>query len=140
MANPERRSILNRVTGGRLGRRGQPAEVAQVSPAQPPLSPEARAARNNLAAILNAYDLSSPEEQTRMRAEMETTGDTTVGGEAYRRGRAAAQMSDLLGESRKEGIRRLETLEEVSEQIPGIANVVGLLAEEPPEAPKKEQE
>ncbi len=133
MANPEKRSFLNRVTRGKLGRRGQSTEVAQVSPARPQLSPEARAARTNLAAVLNAYDLSSPEEKARMRAEMQTTGDTTVPGETYRRGRAAAEISDLLGVSLEEGKKDLASLEEVSGDVPAAKNIIRMLGEDPRE-------
>jgi hypothetical protein len=82
------------------------------------LTPEERAVRTDLQALLNAYDLSSPEEQTRMREEVRSgEGEVTIPGEQFQRGLAAAKISDLTDVSREKGLHDLETLEELSVSV-----------------------
>src|SRR4051794_8714689 len=116
---PERRSPreiaasaakrLRRPTTGEQPPRPTVAE-ARVSQTPAPLLPEERQVTFDLKAILNEYDLSTPEEQSRVLREVSETGDTVVPGEAYQRGRAAARISDVSDVSREQGLRDMETL------------------------------
>jgi hypothetical protein len=118
------------------GKEGGPTLDSQQQPTniQPerPATVDKNKARLDMAAVLNAYDLSSPEEQARMLREMKEKGDTSVSGEPLQRGRVAAKMSINNGISREAGLRDLKTLEEASKQIPGIKVLLRILAQDPP--------
>lgn len=91
----------------------------------------------DMAAILNAFDLSSPEEQERMLAEIRETGDTILPPGQLKRGIQAANLSMSIGTDRETGMRYSDSLEDAAKHIPGIAGVLGLLSQ--PLPPREEK-
>lgn len=101
----------------------------------PSLTPAEQAIKMNLSAILNAFDLSSAEEQQRLLSELKDTGDITLDRDTKNRVNAAAVISEYEGTSREDGLRKLNTLEEAGQQIPGIKVLLFDLSQNMPPLP-----
>lgn len=112
----------------------KPADLGQETEGAEGIEPEGSAynptdgeLRRDMAAILNAFDLSSPEEQERMLRDIGETGDTLLPPEQATKGMQAANLSQSMGIDRAQGLRHLDSLEDAAQHIPGIKGLLGFL-------------
>lgn len=139
MANLERKSFLNRVTKGRLGKADRAEQQPAMSGAEVPirLTDDGK----TLAAMLSAYDAQqagmTPEEKDAQNEKIVSGKEGfTVSYEELQRRRAGVEIQQLKGISADEAMGNVETLEAASEEIPGIKAVLRMLAEKKGEEEK----
>ena len=130
-----------RTEGDRSGiNQGQPTgDDGFAAPEGESYNPTDEELRVDLMSVLNAFDLSTPEEQERMLAEIRETGDTSLPPGQAVRGRQSANLSEVMGASREQGMRHLDSLEDAAQHIPGIAGVLDLLGQPLPTRDKSSE-
>ena len=82
-----------------------------------PLTPEQLVLRNQLTALLNAYDLSTPEVQQQMHDELAGGEIAQVPQDVLRRAQNAADVSDALNVGREQGLYYSSVFEDVAKAL-----------------------